>query len=77
MCIKLYANFFEFQPSVAIKLVNPQPMSGLFEIKLPIYEGDDKTKVLTRIMKMDRSKMKGGIIWSYLSLSLSFKLVIF
>lgn len=70
MCIKLYANFFKFQPSVAIKLVNPQPMSGLFEIKLPIYEGDDKTKVLTRIMKMDRSKMKGGIIWSYLSLSL-------
>lgn len=49
---------FREEPSVAIKLVNPQPMSGLFEIKLPIYEGDDKTKVLTRIMKMDRSKMK-------------------
>lgn len=49
---------FREEPSVAIKLVNPQPMSGLFEIKLPIYEGDDKTKVLTRIMKTDRSKMK-------------------
>lgn len=49
---------FREEPSVAVKLVNPQPMSGLFEIKLPIYEGDDKTKVLTRIMKTDRSKMK-------------------
>ena len=49
----------KFQPSVSIKLVNPQPMSGLFETKLPIYDGDDKTKVLTRIMKTDRSKMKG------------------
>lgn len=84
MCIKLYA-FFKFQPSVAVKLVNPQPMSGLFEIKLPIYEGDDKTKVLTRIMKTDRSKMK-GTSWSHfislsllslLSLFLTFKLAIF
>ncbi|XP_048776266.2 leucine--tRNA ligase, cytoplasmic-like [Ostrea edulis] len=49
---------FREEPSVAINLVNPQPMSGLFEIKLPIYQGDDKTAVMTRIMKTDRSKMK-------------------
>ena len=56
---------------MSIKLVNPQPMSGLFETKLPIYGGDDKTKVLTRIMKTDRSKMKGTTLSLSPTLSLS------
>ena len=48
-----------FQPSVALKFINPQPYSGLFEVKLPIFQGDTMSQVKTRLMKTDRSKMKG------------------
>ncbi|XP_062608750.1 leucine--tRNA ligase, cytoplasmic-like [Saccostrea cucullata] len=49
---------FREEPSVTVQVINPQPMSGLFGIKLPVYEGDTKTAILTRIMKTDRSKIK-------------------
>ena len=48
-----------FQPSVALRFINPQPYSGLFEVKLPIFQGDTVSQVKNRLMKTDRSKMKG------------------
>lgn len=53
--------FFLLQASVAVKCINPQPYNGLFELSLPIFEGDSKAKVVARLMKTDRSKMKGRI----------------
>lgn len=49
---------YRVEPSVSVQCINPQAYSGLFEVSLPIFEGDTKTKVLNRLMKTDRSKMK-------------------
>ncbi|KAL4230623.1 Leucine--tRNA ligase [Mactra antiquata] len=49
---------FSTEPSVTIRMKNPQPSSGLFEVKLPIFQNDTIDKVKTRLMKTDRSKMK-------------------
>lgn len=46
------------EPSVSVRISNCQPYSGLFEVTLPIYEGDLKSKLINRLMKTDRSKMK-------------------
>jgi hypothetical protein len=50
---------FLLQPSISVQCINPQAYSGLFEISLPIFDGDTKAKVLNRLVKTDRSKMKG------------------
>lgn len=46
------------EPSVCVRMANSQPYSGLFEVNLPIFEDDVKSKIITRLMKTDRSKMK-------------------
>ncbi|XP_021345352.1 leucine--tRNA ligase, cytoplasmic-like [Mizuhopecten yessoensis] len=46
------------QPNVSVRVGNCQPYSGLFEVTLPIFEGDVKSKIICRLMKTDRSKMK-------------------
>jgi hypothetical protein len=53
---------FLFQPSVTVRFVNPQPSSGLFEVKLPVFQGDSIEKVKARLLKTDRSKMKGNVV---------------
>lgn len=49
---------FTTEPSVTLRFVNPQAYSGLFEVKLPIFQGDTVQKIKARLMKTDRSKMK-------------------
>ncbi|XP_060564923.1 leucine--tRNA ligase, cytoplasmic-like [Ruditapes philippinarum] len=49
---------FRTEPSVTVRFVNPQPSSGLFEVKLPVFQGDSIEKVKARLLKTDRSKMK-------------------
>lgn len=49
---------FRTEPSVTVRIVNPQPYSGLFEVKLPIFQGDTIQQVKARLQKTDRSKMK-------------------
>lgn len=49
---------FRTEPSVTVRLVNPQPYSGLFEVKLPIFQGDTIHQVKARLQKTDRSKIK-------------------
>ncbi|XP_060064776.1 leucine--tRNA ligase, cytoplasmic-like [Ylistrum balloti] len=46
------------QPSVSVRIGNCQPYSGLFEVTLPVYEGDVKSRIINRLFKTDRSKMK-------------------
>ena len=58
------------QPAVSVRFVNPQPCSGLFETRLPIYQGDTLQQVINRLMKTDRSKMKGKL-WSFMIKDLS------
>ncbi|XP_050416526.2 leucine--tRNA ligase, cytoplasmic [Patella vulgata] len=49
---------FTEQASVKVRFVNPQPYSGLFELLVPIYEGDETCKIANRIAKLERSKIK-------------------
>ncbi|XP_071120452.1 leucine--tRNA ligase, cytoplasmic-like isoform X1 [Mytilus edulis] len=49
---------YRIETSVTVQCINPQAYSGLFEVALPVFEDDTKVKVLTRLMKTDRSKMK-------------------
>ena len=50
-----------FQPSVCLRMVNQQQGSGLFEVALPIFEGDVVAKIAARLMKTERSKIKGKV----------------
>jgi leucyl-tRNA synthetase len=43
------------QPSVTVRVVNPQPSNGHFQIAVPFYNGDNCRKVMTRIARMDRN----------------------
>lgn len=49
---------YRTEPSVPLKMVNQQQGSGLFEVSMPIFEGDILSKVATRLMKSERSKIK-------------------
>ncbi|KAK7097865.1 leucine--tRNA ligase, cytoplasmic-like [Littorina saxatilis] len=49
---------YRIEPSVPLRLVNQQQCSGLFEITLPIFEGDVLSKIAARLVKMERSKIK-------------------
>ncbi|KAH3839433.1 leucine--tRNA ligase, cytoplasmic-like [Dreissena polymorpha] len=49
---------FRTEPSVMVRFINPQPSSGLFEVKLPIFQGDTLEQVKSRLQKTDRGKMK-------------------
>ena len=42
---------FRFQPGVSVSFINPQPLSGLFEVKLSVIEGDTPAKLATRLTK--------------------------
>ncbi|XP_071786614.1 leucine--tRNA ligase, cytoplasmic-like [Asterias amurensis] len=47
-------SLFRTEPSVTIKLVNPQPHSGHFSLDVPIMQGDTVVKVASRIVKQDK-----------------------
>uniref|UniRef100_A0A0B7B5B4 Uncharacterized protein n=1 Tax=Arion vulgaris TaxID=1028688 RepID=A0A0B7B5B4_9EUPU len=49
---------FITESSVEVSLINPQPFSGLFDMKLNIFDGDNIHKVISRIAKTERSKFK-------------------
>ncbi|XP_041358320.1 leucine--tRNA ligase, cytoplasmic-like [Gigantopelta aegis] len=49
---------FRTEPSVAVSFMNPQPYSGLFEVSLAVFENDTRQKIVTRLMKTERSKIK-------------------
>lgn len=42
---------FRHQPGVPITLMNPQPLSGLFEVKIDIIQGDTPAKIANRLTK--------------------------
>ncbi|XP_046652789.1 leucine--tRNA ligase, cytoplasmic-like [Daphnia pulicaria] len=42
---------FRHQPGVSINFVNPQPLSGLFEVKLTVMQGDTPAKLVSRLVK--------------------------
>lgn len=42
---------FRYQPGVSINFLNPQPLSGLFEVKLAVMQGDTPAKLASRLVK--------------------------
>ncbi|KAH3858457.1 hypothetical protein DPMN_101080 [Dreissena polymorpha] len=47
-----------------VRFINPQPSSGAFEVKLPIFQGDTLEQLKSRLQKTGRGKMKGKVtIW--------------
>ncbi|XP_067663552.1 leucine--tRNA ligase, cytoplasmic-like [Haliotis asinina] len=49
---------YRTEPNVPLKLLNTEPYSGLFETTVPIFQGDTPQQILTRLNKMERSKIK-------------------
>lgn len=54
---------FRHQPGVRINFINPQPLSGLFEVKLSVTQGDTPGKLAARLVKHHK-QIKGGIRFS-------------
>jgi len=59
---------FYNQPGVVVNFINPQSLSGLFEVKLSIVEGDTPSKLANRLTKFH--KQIKGIWFVYLYLKL-------
>ena len=51
---------FRHEPGVSISLVNPQPLSGLFEVKLTVMQGDTPAKLASRLVKHHK-QIKGTL----------------
>ncbi|PVD35216.1 hypothetical protein C0Q70_06497 [Pomacea canaliculata] len=49
---------YRTEPSVNILLINQQQGSGLFEMSVPVFEGDIPAKIAARLAKSERSKIK-------------------
>ncbi|XP_046369849.2 leucine--tRNA ligase, cytoplasmic-like [Haliotis rufescens] len=49
---------YRTEPNVPLKLLNPEPYSGLFETSVPVFQGDTSQQILNRLNKMERSKIK-------------------
>ncbi len=45
---------FCHQPGVYLDFRNPQPQSGLFDARLPVWQGDTPLKLASRIVKYHR-----------------------
>ncbi|XP_069574339.1 leucine--tRNA ligase, cytoplasmic-like [Brachyistius frenatus] len=45
---------FRSEPGVCVSLVNPQPSSGLFSIKVYIQQGDTRDGIIRRLAKVNR-----------------------
>jgi leucyl-tRNA synthetase len=43
------------EPSVGLRLINPQPCNGHFQLTVPFYDSDTAVKVASRIARIDRS----------------------
>ena len=49
-------------PSVPLTAVNPQPGSGLFQLQLPVREGDTPRRLADRLARRERN-IKGEVCW--------------
>ena len=58
--LKPMADFYT-APNVMVEFVNPQPCSGYFTAKLPIYDGDDMKKVKRRLMRICKIKNESSL----------------
>ncbi|XP_006891166.1 PREDICTED: leucine--tRNA ligase, cytoplasmic isoform X2 [Elephantulus edwardii] len=47
-------NVFRREPGVLVSILNPQPSSGHFSMKIEIRQGDTRDSIVRRLMKMDR-----------------------
>lgn len=58
---------FCHQPGVYLDFRNPQPQSGLFDARLPVWQGDTPLKLASRIVKYHRhiKDPKRVTIWRY------------
>ena len=55
ICQKVISCIFFSQDSVSIELINPQTCSGLFQMALPVMEGDNLHKLTSRMVKVERA----------------------
>jgi len=44
------------ESSVQVNLLNDQPHSGLFNVEVPVYDGDSVSKLIARVVKENRLK---------------------
>ncbi|XP_076467867.1 leucine--tRNA ligase, cytoplasmic-like [Babylonia areolata] len=49
---------YRTEPSVCVRLVNQQQCSGLFEVLMPVFEGDSAARMAARLMKTEKSKIR-------------------
>nr|KAG5701780.1 hypothetical protein BaRGS_000770 [Batillaria attramentaria] len=49
---------YRTEPSVSIRMVNQQQGSGLFEVNMPVFDGDVAAKIAARLCKSERSRIK-------------------
>ena len=69
---------FYNQPGVMVNFINPQSLSGLFEVKLSIVEGDTPSKLANRLTKFHKQIKCIWFVNLYLKLFIeSSKLIIF
>lgn len=50
---------FRRAPAVPVTLVNPQPSSGLFQLRLPVRQGDTPRTLAARLARQERA-VRGG-----------------
>ena len=58
--LKPMSNFYA-APHLEVDFVNPQPCSGYFTVKIPVYENDSLHKVKKRIMRASKIKNESSL----------------
>ena len=56
-------------------LINPQPLKGHFEMKIPMFPGDNVKKFIARIVKQDRAVKSQYTILSRLLRTITYKIL--
>ena len=56
---------FPFQANVEVRLTNPIPHSGLFEVRVPLFPGDTVAKVTARMARNERN-IKSKILFCWI-----------
>ena len=60
---------YRAEPSVPLVAVNPQPGSGLFQVRLAVREGDTPRRIANRLARTERAVKGqwdgwGGVVWA-------------
>ena len=58
--LKPMSNFYA-APHVLVEFINPQPCSGYFSVKVPVYQSDSLLKVKKRIMRASKIKSESSL----------------